>query len=268
MRQPASAAIPSASVSAPGSAASTRSVRLGVAVPIAIAALDAATRSSLWSLFAAYYEEVTEAAFARDLAEKDGVLVARDATGRVCGFSTFKRYQGHVEGRPYTALFSGDTIMDRDHWGDLSLHRGYFKLWLELKRSAPTVPLYWFLISKGYKTYLLLTRNFPTHYPRWDRPTPPFERALLDQLATRKFGEAYHRDGVIRLPVCPGRLKPGVAPVDEAAAGDRAVQFFVNRNPGHAGGDELCCLGRIDARFVARAGWRTFLYKPLRRLFR
>ncbi len=226
-------------------------------------------RARLWQLFAAYYDDVTEAAFARDLDEKDGVLVARDAGGWVRGFSTFKRYDGVVDGRRYTAVFSGDTIMERACWGDLALHRGYLALWLAIKRSAPTVPLYWFLISKGYKTYLLLTRNFPTHYPRRDRSTPRFERAVLDQLATGKFGDAYSSDdGVIRLPAGAGRLRPGVAPVDSCAARDPAVRFFVGRNPGHARGDELCCLGRIDARFVARAGWRTFLYKPLRRLFR
>jgi hypothetical protein len=247
----------------------SRPQRLGVAAPVAIDALDAATRASLWQLFAAYYDDVTEAAFARDLADKDGVLLARDAAGRVRGFSTFKRYDGVVAGRRYMAMFSGDTIMDPEHWGDLSLHRGYLSLWLAAKRSAPLVPLYWFLISKGYKTYLLLTRNFPTHYPRWDRPTPRFEQAVLDQLATGKFGDAYcPDDSVLRFSTCLGRLRPGVAPVDDAIARDPAVQFFLGRNPGHGRGDELCCLGRVDARFVARAGWRTFLYKPLRRLFR
>jgi hypothetical protein len=240
-----------------------------LAVPIAIAALDAPTRASLWQLYAAYYEDVTEEGFASDLAGKDGVLVARDAGGRVCGFSTFKRDHGVIDGRRYTAMFSGDTIMAREHWGDLALHRGYLALWLAIKRSAPTVPLYWFLISKGYKTYLLLTRNFPTHYPRWDRATPRFERAVLEQLARGKFGAAFcDTDGVIRWPPGSARLRDGVAPVDDGVVRDPAVRFFVARNPGHARGDELCCLGRIDARFVARAGWRTLLYKPLKRLFR
>jgi hypothetical protein len=237
------------------------------AVPVAIAALDEPTRASLWRLFSAYYDGVSEAAFTRDLLEKDGVLVARDAGGCVRGFSTYRRYDGVADGRRYTALFSGDTIMEPSFWGDGALHRAYFRLWLAIKAAAPAVPLYWFLISKGYKTYLLLTRNFPTHYPRWERATPRFERAVLAQLGGSKFGTAYHgQDGVVRWPGGAARLRAGVAPIDAALlTRDAAVRYFVARNPGHAEGDELCCLGRVDARFVARSLWRTFGYKALKR---
>src|SRR5262249_53059935 len=148
-----------------------------------------------------------EAAFFRDLDEKDGVLLARDQAGRVRGFSTYQRFDGVVGGRRYVAMFSGDTIMDREHWGDLALHRGYFGMWITLRRQVPLVPLFWSRISKGYKPYWLLTRNFPTHYPGWDRATPVFEQGVVAQVATRKFGSAYcPADGVIRYANCLGRL--------------------------------------------------------------
>ena len=121
----------------------------------------------------------------------------------------------------------------------------------------PTVPLFWFLISKGYKTYLLLSRNFPEHWPRRDRPTPPWQAAVLDDLASRKFGSSWHPlRGVLIFDPPAGRLRAGISPV-EPVLGDPDVAFFVARNPGHTRGDELCCLGRVDRNLALSYGWKA-----------
>ena len=38
-----------------------------------------------------------------------------------------------------------------------------------------------------------------------------------------------------------------MAPIDPTLLSVPDIRFFVERNPGHVDGDELCCLGRIDA---------------------
>ena len=38
------------------------------------------------------------------------------------------------------------------------------------------------------------------------------------------------------------------------------IRYFLERNPGHAAGDELCCLGRIDL-----ALWSSYMLKLVRR---
>ena len=135
---------------------------------------------------------------------------------------------------------------------------------VEKPRSDPSARLYWFLITKGYKTYLLLSRNFPEHWPRRERPIPRSTQQLIDCLAQQKFGPAYHRKrGVIRFEHPSGRLRDGVAPIDPALLEDPDVRFFVARNPGHSSGDELCCLGRIDVNFAL-----SYSVRLVRRLLR
>jgi hypothetical protein len=212
------------------------------------AALGRAERERMWTLLDTYYADVDRGRFEADLAPKDHVILLLDrATRAVHGFSTLQVYERHVAGRRVGVLFSGDTIVDPTYWGQTALQRGWLEYAMRSKLRFLGCPLYWFLITKGYKTYLLLTRNFPEHWPRHDRPLTPFARALLDALAAEKFGDEYlPGPGIVRHAVPEGRLREAVAPIDAAHLRHPDIRYFVERNPGHAAGEELCCLGRID----------------------
>lgn len=217
----------------------------------AVPRLTEAQRDQMWAVFSRYYAAVTREKFEADLADKQQVILLSDSgDGRIQGFSTLQVYARTLHGRRFLAVYSGDTVTDEAYWGQPALHRTFTRFLLKTKLTNLHLPVYWYLISKGYKTYLLLTRNFPTHYPRHDRPTPPFARAVLDLLSTDKFGEAYQPEqGILRFDTCQGRLKRGVAPIDAALLEYPDIGFFVAKNPGHADGDELCCLGRVDLAF-------------------
>ena len=211
---------------------------------VRVSTLDEATRSRMWGMFSSAYTGTTEDVFRRDLAEKRKVILVRDRHGDLQGFSTLTWWKGRHEGRPFVALFSGDTVLERAYWGDGALQRAFLRTCLVRSLANPLRPVYWFLISKGYKTYLLLSRHVPEHWPRRDRPTPTWEASLIDRLARDRFGA--HWDpvrGIVRLPD-GGHVRPGVAPAD-AASSDPDVAFFLSANPGHADGDELACLGRM-----------------------
>jgi hypothetical protein len=222
-----------------------------------VAELDDLTREAMWQLFTRYYAEVSRAAFFGDLDRKQHAIVLRTRSdGVLRGFSTLQVYQRVVQGRRLGVVFSGDTIVDGRFWGQTALQRAFFWFTLRHKLTHPHLPVFWFLISKGYKTYLLLARNFPEHWPRRDRPTPAWPRAVIDSLAQEKFGEDWDAGaGVVRFASCPGRLKGDAAPIDDEVR-DRCpeARFFEAQNPGHASGDELCCLGRIGPRL-----WINFL---------
>ncbi|HJK91691.1 MAG TPA: hypothetical protein RMH85_31120 [Polyangiaceae bacterium LLY-WYZ-15_(1-7)] len=220
----------------------------------------------MWRLFRRYYTEVERPTFERDLDDKDVVIVLRDSgDGSIQGFSTLKVYARKVHGRRVVAIFSGDTIIDAPYWGQSALHWTFLRFLVQVKLRHPLTPVYWFLISKGYKTYLLLARNYPHHWPRHDAPTPAFEQALLDALSADRFGEAYDREaGVLRFPESHGRLRGHVAPLSPELLAQPDVRFFAEKNPGHPHGDELCCLGRVDLAFVLRGAQRVFA-RPFRR---
>lgn len=208
--------------------------------------LSPATVSQMWGLFARHYEGVSRARFDRDLGEKTRVILATDSgDGALRGFSTIQVLGRRIGGRRATVVYSGDTIIDPAYWGQRALQGAFLRLLVLTKLSAPATPLYWFLISKGYKTYLLLARNFHRFWPRQGQATPAPQAELIRSLAAEKFGRAYRDDlGIIQAE--DGRVRAGLAPITAELLRDPDVRFFVERNPGHAAGDELCCLGRFD----------------------
>ena len=210
-------------------------------------ALDAATRDAMWSLFARYYADVRRDVFERDLAAKQYVILLLDeGDASVQGFSTVQVYRRVIEGRAVQVVFSGDTVIERAYWGQGVVQRAYAALFLRVKLQRPTEPLYYFLLSKGYKTYLLLTRSYPEHWPRHDRETPAHVRAIVDALATEKFGELYdRRTGIVRVPSAEGRLRDDVAPIHEGLLADPDIRFFAAVNPGYAEAHELCCIAPV-----------------------
>jgi hypothetical protein len=226
---------------------------------VSAAAVTPAQREQMFALMDRHYENITRPAFAADLAEKQWVILLHDPpTGRLCGFSTQVLLQADVGGRPVTALFSGDTIVDRDRWGDSALAHVWGRMALALINALPGTELYWFLISKGYKTYRFLPVFFRDFYPRHDGPTPARARAVLDALGGHKYPERYDpAAGVVRAAPGQERLRPGLADVTADRLRDPHVRFFAAHNPGHARGDELCCLAPLTRANFTPAAYRV-----------
>ena len=212
-----------------------------------IAAVDAALSARLFAIFAAHYECVERAQFEADLVEKDFVLLLRDAaTGEPRGFSTQKILRAEIGGEPVRAIFSGDTIIDRAAWGEQELVRAWCRFAGRV-RVAESSRLFWFLISKGHRTYLYLPLFFRAFIPKRDATGTPELTRLRDALAREKFGGAYDpASGVARFQSSRGRLAHPLAEVPPGRADDPEVQFFLAANPGYARGDELVCLAEIS----------------------
>jgi len=233
-----------------------------VAEEVAVGSLDKASRDRMWELFEASYADVTRERFEADLARKRDALLLRDkGDGSIQGFSTLQVLKGELQGERWAAVYSGDTIIAAGYRGQTALHRAFFLYVMRERLRHATRRLYWFLISKGFRTYLLLTRNFPNHWPRHDAPFPRFEEELLHHLCSEFFGEAWdRRTSTLHFDPPIGRLRADVAPVTEDELRHEDIRFFATRNPEHARGDELCCLGRIDIDFA-----RHFIPKHIRR---
>lgn len=229
---------------------------------VATQALDPRTVDGMWALFRLYYAEVTREHFERDLFEKRDVIVLTDTgDGSLQGFSTLLVYDRRVMGRRVVAVFSGDTIVHQDYWGQTALQRTFLGYIMRTKLKHPFVPVYWYLISKGYKTYLLLSRNYLEYWPRHDKATPAWQQAVIDQLSRDRYGDAYDASsGVLRFAGDDGRLRDGVSPIDRELLEAPDIRFFVERNPGHSEGEELCCIGRVNLSL-----WAAYTFKLLKR---
>jgi hypothetical protein len=218
-------------------------------------ALSGAQRDGMFALLSRYFDGVTREQFESDLAEKNWVVeIRRD--GQLLGFSTLLVREAHCEGRPVTAIYSGDTIVAPEAWSSPLLARNWIAAVNHLRAEYPARPCYWLLLTSGFRTYRFLPVFWREFYPRRDAPTPAREQRLLDELAESQYGDCYHAStGIVRFPR-PQMLRPLLGGVPQGRAADAHVAFFLTHNPGHADGDELACITRIDESNLTSAGRR------------
>ena len=228
---------------------------------VRVADLMADEREQMYALLSRYFAHTTREQFTRDLARKEWAVVLRDSvTRRVQGFSTLARFTLTAaeasDGKPVVVFFSGDTIIDRDYWGETALPRLWGQHVFRLADQVRDARVYWFLICSGYKTYRYLPLFFVDFYPRCERATPASIKALVDHLGWIMLGDEYDtRRGVIRFKHA-APLQPGVASITEQRMKNPHVAFFIDANPGHAEGDELACLAELSRDNLTAAGRR------------
>lgn len=227
--------------------------------------LPAELVEQMWRLFAQSYDDVTREQFDRDLAEKHSVIVGFDAGDHSFqGFSTLEIYEHCHESKKVGVLFSGDTMLRPAYWGQTAMHVAFARTAVLRHLRHPLTPLYWFLTSMGYRTYLVMARNFPRRYwPRHDAITPPWIEGLIAALARRRYGEAWDDDAkVIRFAKPQGSLAAHVAPITSEVRALPEVDFLVRRNPGYRDGAELACVAQVTVPDLARVA-----LKMARRIF-
>ncbi len=233
---------------------------------MATQAIGEADAAELFALFERYYVDVTFERFLADLREKTHALVffapergrPRRWPGRVVGFST--AVLGALPAAPgATFLFSGDTVVDAAWQGAGLLQRAFFQLMLRTRLRHPLGPVYWMLISKGFKTYLLMTHHFPRGFPRHDAATPPaLARVMSAYYAARYPGSYDSATGVIDFGESHGAVRGRLAEPSPQALADPGVGFFLARNPGWRDGHELACIAEIRWRDFARHALAAF----------
>lgn len=214
---------------------------------------------SMFSVFSENFTDATLDIFQRDLSGKNWVILLRDEeSGELEGFSTLALYETSFEGQPISVVYSGDTIIRPAYWGTPELPRSWIKTVIEKSADMPQ-PLYWLLISSGYKTYRFLSVFYKEFYPCYNKPTPPDMQALMDYLASERFGADYHPElGITRFTTGATPLRDGVAEVTDERLHNPHVAFYISRNPGHIHGDELVCLTHVHPDNFTAAGRRVF----------
>lgn len=207
--------------------------------------LTDAIREDMYALHARHFANVRRQRFMDDLDEKDWVILLQKRGGGVAGFSTQKLMQPVGASGAARFLFSGDTIVEREHWNTPFIAGCFGHLMLKLMDRYGEDDLYWFLISKGFRTYRFLPVFFNRFWPAPDLETPRAMAALLSAAALRRYGESFDpASGLIRIQG-GDHLSSELAEVPQARRHDPHVAFFLKRNPRFAEGEELACLAPI-----------------------
>jgi hypothetical protein len=241
------------------------------------ARIEPRTVRSMFRLFSRYYADVNFEEFRSDLQEKDEcVLLSTEVcpnehgsdemeSERIVGFTTLHRTRDHGP-RGGTYLFTGDTVLDQCCWGRRILEKAFFWVMLKEKLRAPLRPLYWMLISKGYVTYLMMVRNFPSSYPRCDRSTPAPVQQRLDRYYGRRYPDRYSaQSGLVRSSSARGAVAGHLADPRGSMRRDPDVAYFLRHNPDYSDGDELACIAEVRVRDFARHFATAFRHRRNRR---
>lgn len=200
--------------------------------------------SAMYTLMDEFYENMDPDVFRRDLFDKELCLLLQ-SDNRIVGFTTQKLMTVTVDGRDIKGVFSGDTIIHRDFWGDTELFKVFAKHWF--KYAEENGELWWFLICKGYKTYRLLPLFWKEFYPCRSCETPDFERKIINAYAGALYPDEYNpKTGVVEYRNVKDKLRKGVADVDDKRLKNRDIAFFCQANPGWINGNDIACLAKFD----------------------
>ena len=214
-----------------------------------------ARRDDMFRLLGEHFAGVTRTQFERDLEEKNWVILVNQGA-RLVGFSTLLAYEASFDDGPVSAIYSGDTIMARDAWGSTALPRAWIETVNELRTTYSRGPLYWLLLTSGFRTYRFLSVFWRIFWPRFDAPFDRERNRLLNHLAGERFGNQFDpATGIVRFQR-PQRLRRELAEVPAGRFADPHIACFLARNPRHAEGDELVCLTELSAENLTAAGRR------------
>src|SRR5690554_1342125 len=219
----------------------------------------------MYSIFRRYYENASLDTFVSDMSAKTGVfMLQRRTDGQIVGFSTVAKMDMNVDGRRIKGVFSGDTILEQEYWGSRALPLAFFLYLIRTVLRHPLTPVFWLLISKGYKTYLLMANNFFRFYPHPENRYQEYKPLIADY-CERLFPGYYDSDrGVLDFGDSYQHLKDSIAPItDEMRKASLTVAFFEERNPEWRRGTELPCIGRAGISDLFR-----YLFRYCHKLWR
>jgi hypothetical protein len=201
----------------------------------------------MFQLMQLHYENIHFEQFKADLMEKDDVILLHDKESKVIqGFSTLLKVPMTVNKKQIIGVFSGDTVLNKSYWGTTALGKAFLKYLWQVKATHLSKPTYWFLISKGYKTYLLMANNFKTHYPRFEKSTPQHFKDVMNAFYSKKFSENYiAKNDLIRFTKPSCHLKGDIAEISPTHLKIPRVRFFQSKNPNWHKGDELTCIAEM-----------------------
>lgn len=231
---------------------------------IDISKLNKQQMTVMFSLMRQYYENVQEDNFISDLSKKQKVILLLNSENEIKGFSTIAQGKLTLNSQTVITLFSGDTVLDKDYWGHGALEMAFGRYLIQVKLQNFFTPVYWFLISKGYKTYLLMANNFPVHYPRHEKETPQSFKEIMDLYYSQSFGDEYFpNEGKIYFKQNKSyHLKTQIADIKSEYRTNPKIAFFEKANPEWSKGVELACAAEVSLWVPVK-----YVFKWLRKAF-
>ncbi len=211
-----------------------------------IEAIDRRLQEAMFALLQKYFGNVRIDDFLADLRDKQYVILLWGSNEKLVGFSTQKCFTTYFEGEEVGAIYSGDTIIDQEHWGSLALPRAFWQLRQHFAHQTGLSRIFWILISKGIRTYKFLPVYFQEYYPHHERPTPESYRDFIQRMGTLLFPNRFDpATGIVRSLGQYQYLKEDYHPTPQGNCAPYEA-FFYAKNPHYKRGDELLSIAELS----------------------
>jgi len=215
----------------------------------------------LFLLHARFFRNLDRDVFHGDLREKDWVITVSDGQDLVA-FTTIRLYPETADGRSVFILFSGDTIVHPEYWSRNLLVPPFGAFVARLMEERSGEEIYWFLITKGHRTFMILPVFFKQFVPTLENDVPQGWKRILDTVAGLRYPDCYDPyTGIVSHCGQRDFLTPELIEVPESRREGRWVRFFLEKNPGYVRGDELCCLTQISRENIRPLGLKLLEFK-------
>lgn len=206
------------------------------------------TMERMFELMRQNYDFVAHETFLTDLNQKQYVGVLYDTSKVLQGFTTYSINPQNCGTSDYNILFSGDTIVSPEHWGTQELVRGFCHSVGQFIASDTSKKWYWYLLSKGHRTYMYLPLFFENYYPSVNSaPNEAILRDIVNAVSKKMYPKYWLPDlGILRFDSHLGQLNPHLAESTFQKAKKPHIAFFLQRNPKFYEGEELVCLTELS----------------------
>jgi len=224
-------------------------------------------KERMFELMAANYSEMERTIFYRDLGNKQMAGLILDEEEVIQGFTTFAINPKDSGADSYNILFSGDTIISPDYWGSLAMVKGWCTTVGEIIATDRTKAWYWYLMSKGHRTYMYLPLFFHSYFPAPNHTTHDAKlKQIIDRVSTILYPDNWRpEEGVIKFDSEAGALAPELAQGTYTRKDNAHVAFFLECNPGFFRGDELVCMANLHPDNFKRSA-REYVLQGMDRL--
>jgi hypothetical protein len=218
-----------------------------------VAKIGLEEKQQMYTILSKYFLGTSFDEFLHDLSQKEVVIfIAKE--GEIMGFSTLVCSLVTVEGADVPVIFSGDTIVEKEHRNSSGLGIEMANYFNRMRERFADRTVYYLLCTKGWRTYKVLPFFFNTFYPRVDREMPLHLKKVRDSFCQQKYKNQYDaKRGLIIAEGNPQRIRSenfydSAHPARES--GD--IDFFFEQNPNYLNGTELVCIASIDEENITK----------------
>ena len=211
-----------------------------------VAACSDQEKETFYELLCQEFLGVSWDDFIRDFREKDDVMILRKehSEGEIVGWSTLMVLTLALPEKEVKAIFSGDTVVLPEYRSSTGLGIELSRYFMHVREQFPRHSVYYILISKGWRSYKIMLFFFKDFAPRYDKPTAPYDKAVMDAFGEKKYPHHYNpATGVVTFS--PQRVRPESIDAIPTSM-DVHTGFFLRSNPGYLDGNELVCVARVS----------------------